>query len=232
MAPLDSGPHGRRPMPEELVLLCTDPAHGRMPVPAAAFYRALTGGVLAELVLAGAVAVEDRRITGFRPLGAQDEITAGVLDRLAEAGKWKHRLGLDHVMRQIPRREALGHFRERLVAEGVLTVERRRVLLVPYRAHLPVPATAGQEIADRIARALGRTGAGTGGTAASPGGAGGPDGPDLQLAGLIGAARLDRRIFPGPENTEVRKAARRLVKELPVARAVRRLVDADNASGG
>ncbi|MFD5917221.1 hypothetical protein ACFVYP_07535 [Kitasatospora sp. NPDC058201] len=110
MAPPDSGPHGRRPMPEELVLLCTDPVHGRMPVPAAAFYRALTG--------------------------------------------------------------------------------------------------------------------------ASPVGACGPDGPDLQLAGLIGAARLDRRIFPGPENTEVRKAARRLVKELPVARAVRRLVDADNASGG
>ncbi|WP_327677178.1 GOLPH3/VPS74 family protein [Kitasatospora sp. NBC_00458] len=227
MAPLDSGPRGRRSIPEELVLLCTDPAQGTLRVSTAAFYRVLAGGVLADLLLAGGVTVEDRRITAFQPLGASDEITAGVLARLAEAGKRRYRLGLDHVLRQVPRKESVEHFRARLVADGAMTVERRRLLLIPYRAHLPVPPTAGQDIADRIAALLTRleTGAGGSGSRAA-------DGRDLQLAGLVGAGRFDRRLFPGPENAALRKTLRKVVKELPVARSVRRLVDADNSSGG
>ncbi|MFE6749051.1 GPP34 family phosphoprotein [Kitasatospora purpeofusca] len=203
---------------EELVLLCTDPDSGFLRVPRNGFRRAVAAAVLAELVLTGGVEVEDRWITGFRPDGARDEVTAGVLARLEQAPAWR-RSGLDAAVRRVPRGPAVRSFREGLVASGHLTLERHRfLLLVPYRVWLPVRATVGAETAERIAAALRGTSPATE--------------RDLQLAGLLWAAQLDRRLFPGRVHSELRKSFRAVAREQPVARALRRVVGADNASGG
>ncbi|MEV0191481.1 GPP34 family phosphoprotein [Kitasatospora purpeofusca] len=203
---------------EELVLLCTDPDSGFLRVPGNGFRRAVAAAVLAELVLTGGIEVEDRWITGFRPDVARDEVTAGVLARLEQAPE-RRRPGLDAAVRRVPRGPAVRSIREGLVASGHLTPERRRfLLLVPYRAWLPVRAAVGAETAERIAAALRGTSPATE--------------RDLQLAGLLWAAQLDRRLFPGRVHSELRKSFRAVAREQPVARALRRVVGADNASGG
>ncbi|MEV6972354.1 GPP34 family phosphoprotein [Kitasatospora sp. NPDC093806] len=254
--PPDPVPPGGLSLPEELVLLCTDPEQGLLRVSSAAFQRVIAGAVIAELLLTGGLTVEGRLITGFQPLGPRDEIGADVLARLDRARKGR-RLGLDAAVRQVPRAAAVRYFRERLVAEGVLTVERRRILLVPYRARIPVRATAGQEIADRIGAGLaavagrsgpsGRSGpdgrpepegrfgqegrSGQEGRASGTAGAGLPE-RDRQLAGLLWAGQLDRRLYPGRQHAGLRKAAGQVAKDLPIAQAVRRVVSADNSGGG
>ncbi|MGY0461718.1 GPP34 family phosphoprotein [Kitasatospora sp. cg17-2] len=209
---------------EELVLLFTDPDSGTLRVSRNGFQRAIAAAVLAELLLTGGIEVEDRRITGFRPVGARDEVTAEVLDRLGQAPKGR-RPGLDAALRRVPRGPAVRIFRERLVASGHLTLERRLfLLLVPYRAWLPVRATVGAEIAERIAATV-RGASGPRGTSPSAQ-------RDLQLAGLLWAAQLDRRLFPGRVHSELRKSFRAVAQEQPISRALRRVVGADNASGG
>lgn len=180
--------------------------------------------MLAELLLTGGITVEDRRITAFRPVGARDEVTAEVLARLERAPKGR-RSGLDATLRRVPRAPAVRSFRERLVASGHLTVERRRILLlVPYRAWLPVPSTVGAEIAERITATLRG--------ASGPRGASPTAVRDLHLAGMLWAAQLDRRLFPGRVHSELRKSFRAVAREQPIALALHRVVGADNASGG
>ncbi|MEU6232144.1 GPP34 family phosphoprotein [Kitasatospora sp. NPDC047058] len=235
-------PSVRRSIPEELLLLCADPVRGRLRIPAGSFHRVIAGGVVAELVLTGAVTVEDRRITGFQPLGGHDEVAAGVLARLEAAGKSRHRLGLEHVVRRIPRKPGAAPFLDRLTAAGLLTVEQRRFLGLPYRLHVATPPGIGQEIAARVAATLAREGgAAVGGAAADPSPVSRAALPpaeraaaerDRQLAGLIGAARLQRRLYPGAAGAPTRQAVRRLVRELPVARAVQRVIASDSAGDG
>ncbi|KJY34408.1 GPP34 family phosphoprotein [Streptomyces sp. NRRL S-495] len=208
---------------EELVLLCTDPDSGALRVSRNGFQRAIAAAVLTELLLTGGLTVEDRRITGFRPVGAGDEVTAEVLARLERSPKGR-RPGLDAALRRVPRAPAVRSFRERLVASGHLTLERRRILLVPYRAWLPVRATAGAEIAERITATLRG--------ASGPHGASPSAERDLHLAGMLWAAQLDRRLFPGREHSGLRKSFRTVAREQPIAQALRRVVGADNASGG
>ncbi|WP_395296085.1 GPP34 family phosphoprotein [Kitasatospora hibisci] len=258
MAPLDT-----RSLPEELLLLCAEPVRGRLRIPQSSLYWAVPGSVLAELQLSGGITVDGRRITGFQPLGSQDEIAAGVLTRLEEAGKRKHRLGLDLAMRRIPRKPTQQMFLDRLIADGVLTVDRRSFLGLPYRRYTAVPPGIGQEIAARVAATLTSDDAGSALTApsaapasspaaeaapadaSSAGGEGSgtvgaataeadrdrrPADRDRQLAGLIFAAGLHRRLYPGPAGAPTRRAARRLANELPVPRAVRRAISAMSAS--
>ncbi|WP_406198754.1 GPP34 family phosphoprotein [Kitasatospora sp. NBC_01560] len=220
-------PSDRRPIPEELLLLCADPVDGRLRVPAATYHRVLAGGVVVELLLDGAITVEERRITGYRPLGGQDEVAAGVLARLEDAGKRRNGFSLDRAIRQVPRRPGSAPFLARLAADGFVTVEQRRFLGLPYRRHVATRPGIGQEIAARVAATLARE---AGGAGAPADGRSAADERDRQLAGLIGAGRLDRRVYPGPAGAATRRAVRLLVRELPVARAVRRAVDADSSA--
>ncbi|MFJ8434480.1 GPP34 family phosphoprotein [Kitasatospora sp. NPDC094019] len=218
---------------EELLLLCTDPDSGTLRVSRAAFQRAVAAAVLAELLLAGAITAEDRRITAFRPVEARDEVTAEVLALLGRT-VWGRGPGLDRIMRRVPRAPAVRSFRERLVASGHLTLERRRILLlVPYRAWIPVRATVGAEIAERITATLSTTKSAPGYGPGVPGWGAFPAAErDRHLAGLLWAAMLDRRLFPGRAHAELRKSFRVVAREQPVAQALRRVVGADNASGG
>ncbi|MGV9268791.1 GOLPH3/VPS74 family protein [Kitasatospora sp. NPDC003701] len=208
-----------RPIPEELLLLCAEPVRGRLRIPYSALHQAIPGGVMAELLVSGAITVEGRWITGFRPLGTHDEIAAEVLARLEKAGKRKHRFGLDAAIRRIPRKPALRLSLDRLAADGVITVETRRFLGLPYRRCTATRPVIGQEIAARVADTLARRGD------RSPAAE-----RDRQLAGLLGAAGLHRRLYPGAHGAPTRRAVRRLVTELPIARAVRRARSADSAA--
>ncbi|MFJ9951171.1 GPP34 family phosphoprotein [Kitasatospora sp. NPDC091207] len=214
MAPIDL-----RPIPEELLLLCAEPAGGRLRIPYSALYRAVAGGVVAELLVSGAITVEGRWITEVRPPGGQDEIAAGLLARLEKAGRRNRRVGLDTALRRIPRRSTLRLLLDRLAADGVITVETRRFLGLPYRRRTATRPGIGQEIAGRVAATLAR---------------GGDRSPaaerDRQLAGLVGAAGLHYRLYPGAKGAPTRRAVRRLVTELPIARAVRRARSADSAA--
>ncbi|MFG3055095.1 GPP34 family phosphoprotein [Kitasatospora sp. NPDC048239] len=211
MAPLDT-----RSIPEELLLLCVDPEHGRLRIPAATFHRVIAGGVLAELLVTGAISVDGRRITGYRPLGPADEVAAGVLARLEGAGKRQSPRGLDIALRRIPRKPGHRPYLDRLVAAGLVTAETRRVLGIPYRRYVAVRPDIGAVTAARVAATLERPADGSS-----------ADERDRQLAGLVAAARLDRRLYPGSAGAATRRAARQLGKELPVAQAVRRALNAD-----
>ncbi|MFE2724403.1 hypothetical protein [Kitasatospora sp. NPDC059327] len=53
---------------------------------------------------------------------------------------------------------------------------------------------------------------------------------DRQPAGLVGAAGLHYRLYPGAKGAPTRRVMRRLVTGLPIARAVRRARSADSAA--
>lgn len=209
-----------RTIPEELVLLCASPADGRLRMPSS-FHRVLAGGVLAELLLTGAISVEGRRITGFQPLGDHEPVAAGVLTRLGGPGRRKAPAALDTTLRRIRRGEVQALV-ESFATRGLLSIERRRLLgVLPYRQVTSTEPDAAREIAARL-RA----------TVLSPPGWPGAAERDRQLAGLLGAARLERRLYPGAENAQVRRTVRVLARELPIARAAQRAISADSAAAG
>ncbi|MFD0257427.1 GPP34 family phosphoprotein [Kitasatospora indigofera] len=204
-----------RTIPEELVLVCAEPAGGVVRM-RGGFHRVLAGAVLAEMLVGGAIAVEGRHITQYQPFAGQDPLAAGVLARLGEAGKRRRPPSLDLAVRRIGR-DAVGPVLASLTARGLLSTERRRFLgLVPYRRHRVVPPAAGQEIAARV-----RAAALSPATAAER---------DRQLAGLLAAGGLARQVFPGPAGADVRRALRPLGRELPIARAVQRVTSSDAAA--
>ncbi|MEU3569262.1 GPP34 family phosphoprotein [Kitasatospora sp. NPDC036755] len=224
MTPLEPpeppGPPGDRPLMDELVLLCNSPGPKWLNSSPTVFERMIAGAVLADLLLTGAITIEDRWITGFNPFGARDGAGEAVLGRLSRVRKGR-RSKLDSAVRWIPPRETARYYQDRLVAQGVMTVEHRRLLLRPYRALLPVRASAAQEITDRIVASLERTGAGSAG----------PGERDLQLAGLLWAGSHDVRLRPWRERAAFREATRRAARDLPIAQAVRRVIDADRSAG-
>ncbi|MBO1417313.1 GPP34 family phosphoprotein [Streptomyces sp. FH025] len=205
-----------RPLPEELLLLCADPARGRFLNPSPHLNQVIAGAVLAELLLAGAITVEKQRITGYQPLGAADEIAAGVLARLEAKGKSRFRPWLVDALRRIPERPGYRFHLDRLVAQGYYTVEEERFLGLPRRRYLPTRPDLTRQIAERVAATL----------LAGDRGAGRPTAErDRQLAGLISVAGLERRLYPGRDGAPVRRATGRLARELPVPRAVRDVID-------
>ncbi|GHF62392.1 GOLPH3/VPS74 family protein [Kitasatospora xanthocidica] len=202
------------PLPEELLLLCAHPAHGRFRVPASQFHHVVAGAVLAELVLGGAVTVEKHRITGYQPFGARDEVAAGVLARLEARGKSRFRPGLDQALAQVPDPPGHRFHLDRLTAAGYYAVEEKRFLGLPWRTHRLLRPDLREETAARVAATL----------LAPDGGAGRPTAErDRQLAALIHVASLDHRLYPGRPGAPVRRAARKLAGELPVPRAVQRI---------
>ncbi|WP_183107046.1 GPP34 family phosphoprotein [Streptomyces sp. 1114.5] len=204
-----------RPLAEELLLLCADPATGRLRSPTT-FPTAVAGAVLAELQLTGTITVEDRRITAFRPLDDHDELAARVLTELDRAGGSRHRTTLDHALGELRYRNAPRRHLDRLTDQGVLTVRTPGFLGLPRRRWTAVRPNTGALIAERVAATLART-ADSGPTTPA-------EQRDHQLAGLIGAAGLERRLYRGAEGEPARRAVRRLARSLPVPAAVSRAV--------
>ncbi|MFJ9773825.1 GPP34 family phosphoprotein [Kitasatospora sp. NPDC101157] len=204
-----------RPLAEELLLLCADPVSGRLRSPTA-FPTAVAGAVLAEMQLTGTITVEDRRITAFVPSGDHDELTTRVLTALERAGTGRHRTTLDHALGTLRYRSGHRRHLDRLTDQGVLTVRTPVFLGLPRRRWTAVRPDTGALIAERVAATLART-AGSGPTTPS-------EQRDHQLAGLIGAARLERRLYRGTAGEPTRRAVRQLAHSLPVPQAVNRAV--------
>ncbi len=208
---------GSRTVPEELLLLHADPRDGRIRTPSS-FHRVLAGGVLVELLVTGAISVDGRRITGYQPLGRHDPVTAAVLAGLGRSGK-RRPPALDAAVRRVPR-SAVAAFLHALAGQGLVRVEQHRFLgVIPRRRFRATVPGVAQEIAGRLRASV----------LSVPGGPA-PVERDRQLAALLGVARLDRRLYPGPENKQLRRAVRVLARELPVARAVKRVLGSDAAA--
>ncbi|MER7750954.1 GPP34 family phosphoprotein [Kitasatospora sp. NPDC097643] len=143
-----------------LLLLWAHPVHGRLRIPSTTFATVIAGAVLAELLLNGSITVDERRITGFQPLGVPGRVIA---DRVAAT----------------LRRSQAGR-----AAAGALS-----------------PASPAEE-------------------------------RDRQLAGLIGVARLEHRLYPGRPLAPIRRAVRELPRTLPIARAAKRAVQRRSSDGG
>ncbi|MFF4651523.1 GPP34 family phosphoprotein [Streptomyces sp. NPDC001380] len=216
---------GPRPtLPEELLLLCADPVSGRLRRPRN-FNRVLGGALLAELLLAGAVTVEGRRITGVRPIatgGPADGLLAALA---AAAGKRGRGPRLDPWVRRASVRADRPHL-DALEARGLLTARRRRILgILPSTVYTAVGHDGVQARAVHLLHGL---------AADAPGGPTAahdlPDLRDLHLAALLGAARLDRRLVRGPGARTVHRHVRELVRATPIADAVRRVLQSDESA--
>ncbi|MER7669212.1 GPP34 family phosphoprotein [Kitasatospora sp. NPDC096128] len=214
-------PHDALPLPEELLLLCADPARGRFLSPSLHLNEVIAGAVLAELVLNGAISVEvhrfgGARIAGYQPFGAFDEVSAGVLARLAAKGKSRFRPWLPEAVQWIPERPGYRFYLDRLVAQGYYAVEEKRFLGLPRKRYPAQRPDLARQISDRVAATLSAPDGGTARPTAER---------DRQLAGLIDVAGLDRRRYPGRDGAPIRRAAGRLARDLPVCRAVRHVIE-------
>ncbi|MER7580893.1 GPP34 family phosphoprotein [Kitasatospora sp. NPDC097691] len=213
-----------RPLPEELILLCAHPKHGRFRAPVSEFHHAVAGAVLAELLLAGAITVEKRHITGYQPFGARDEVEAGVLARLEAKGKSRFRPVLDQAITRVPNPPGHRFHLDRLVAQGCYTVAEKRILGLPWRTHLLTRPELRQQTADRVAATLLNPHPSDPRLTDPPGGGDRPSVErDRQLAGLIGVSGLEHRLYPGRSGAPVRRAVRKLAWDLPIPQAVRRV---------
>ena len=147
-------------------------------------------------------------------------MTAGVLAELGRSGQGRPP-GLDRAVRRVPR-GAVAALLHMLADQGVVRTERRRLLgIIPYRRFSATVPGVAQQIAGRLRASV----------LSAPGGPA-PVERDRQLAALVGVARLGRRLYPGPEDKQLRRAVRVLARELPIARAVRRVLGSDAAAAG
>jgi Golgi phosphoprotein 3 (GPP34) len=203
-------------LPEELLLLCADPDSGRVRRPAH-LDRALGGAVLAELLLAGAISVDGKQITGVVPVAVDDVFTGRLLDDLVQAFRRGRRLRLDRWVRRASSGARL-HVLTTLTDRALLTCERRRVLrLLPVTVYTAPDPGWGKWAALRIRDEL-----------SCP-----RDPRTAHLAALATTVDLDQRLFRGqPDARAIRRDLRKLVRATPIAHAVGEVISADSASSG
>ena len=213
-------------LPEDLLLLCADPADGRLTWPSGLPY-ALAGAVLAELLDAGGLALDGRRLIALPGVPAAPLPHPALEQARREVATLLGRNGRTGVPRVLRRLHAVGGRRlhlDSLVAHGLVRTDARRVLgFIPVkRYHAVDPGLRNDRLAllDAILR--------TDGPRLTV-----QDGrPDLdphtracQLTALAGSCALDRSLYPGVGNP-IRRRLDEIVRVDPLARAVREAVRA------
>lgn len=197
-------------LPETLIVLGLDADKGTTRARLSLSY-AIAGAQLAELVIAGRIAVggdevvvADRSATGDRNL---DELLAKIAgsDRPRKLGHW--------VMKR--RSAGLDVYARRLVAAGVLRGESRRLLGIVPRTVFPIvdAGTREQALAE-IRTALAD-----------------PSAPRPRTAALIALVHVTGDAQRLIDDREQRSRAKQIASEDVVARAVQLAIDAVNASG-
>ncbi|MEU8515392.1 GPP34 family phosphoprotein [Kitasatospora sp. NPDC048722] len=191
---------------EELMLLSLDDESGVAKEAASAGW-AVAGGILADLVLAGRVTVDDGRLAVADRTPTGDPLLDGRLDRLAEwadrkadekaagkaAGKAADRVAgqakaSDWLTRDRP--TAVRDAVQRLCERGLVTEERHRAFgLFPVRRYPEADPTVERELRERLAAAVLR--------------GEDPDARTATLIALIHATRLYRLAFPDLPRKEV-----------------------------
>jgi hypothetical protein len=223
-------------IPEDLLLLCVDPESDAVKQPQT-FRFALAGGVVAELLAAGALALDGHRLvhppdaspTGpatappsHPPLShpALDQSLATLTAAMGRTG-----LGLRSGLHRLSAHAARPYL-DSLAERGLLRPERTRVLgLFPATRHRPLHTGVRAERLALLDDAL-RPDPPTTDPA--------PRARSLRLAALASAGGLDRRLFPGPEGRQSRRRQRELCAEDPLAHAVDQTISAarSSAAGG
>jgi hypothetical protein len=170
----------------------------------------LGGALLLELALAGRVDVEDKRVVVIDRSPTGDALVDEGLARIAEdkarrPGYWVSKFAKDTRPRVL----------QKLVADGVLTVEQDRVLGVFPRKKYPaaegVEPAAETAARDRMRAALVGTGAVDPRTAA--------------LCALVAATDLDRKVFADLNRRQVKARLKEISEGSWAAAAVKKTIE-------
>jgi plasmid stability protein len=170
----------------------------------------LGGALLLELALAGRVDVEDKRVVVLDRSATGDALADEALTRIAEdkprrPGHWVSKFAQDTRPRVL----------RTLVEDGVLRVERDRVLGVFPRTKYPAaadgPATAEAEARERMRTALLSEGTVDSRTAA--------------LCALVAATGLDRKVFADLDRRRVKARLKEIGEGAGAAGPVKKAID-------
>jgi plasmid stability protein len=192
---------------EEFTLLAYD--EGGTPVTDGTHLdNGLGGALLLDLALAGRLDVVDKRVVVVDPAPTGDAMVDDALARIAadkgrRPGHWVTKLAKQ------ARPQALG----RLVDQGVLTVEKDRVLGVFPRTKYPAARGRSPEAETRQRLAAAMAG----------------DGPveprTAALCALVGATGLDSEVFPGMDRRRVKARLKEVSEGAWAADAVRKAIE-------
>ncbi|HEY0002557.1 MAG TPA: GPP34 family phosphoprotein, partial [Actinoplanes sp.] len=171
----------------------------------------LGGALLLELALAGRVDVKDKRVVVLDATPTGDPVVDQALARLAgtdkdrKPGHWVTKFAKD------ARPRVLG----KLVEDGVLTVEKDKVLWVFPRTRYP-SADGGEPVAETEARQRMRA-ALLGSGAAEP--------RTAALCALVAATDLDRKVFADLDRKRVQARVKEIGEGAWAATAVQKTID-------
>jgi len=198
-------------LPEALLLLGFD-ADRETTRHGLALNYALAGAQLSELVLAGKIAVEPEHVIVADATPTGDPQLDDLLAKIASTSDRRRRPG-HWVMKR--KSNAVATYSRRLCGARALTRRRTRVLGIVPRTVFPIVNVAAREQAlAEVSAAL-----------SSPAE---PQPPEAALIALLHVTGLARKLFDDPEQ---RARAKRIAEGDVVATAVKRAVDAVNASG-
>jgi hypothetical protein len=197
-------------LPEEFLLLAYD-EDGTPLTDGTRLDNGLGGALLLELALAQRVDVEDKRVVVVdrRPTG--DALVDAALARIdadekpRKPGHWVTKLS----------KQARPRILDKLVADGVLTVEKDRVLWVFPRTKYP-PATGETPAVEVAARERIR---------AAVLGDGPVDPRTAALCALVAATELDRKILAGLDRRRVKARLKQISEGAWAAEAVRKTIE-------
>ena len=218
-------------LPEDLLLLCAAPADGRLSWPTDLSY-ALAGAVLAELLDAGGLALDGRRLVTLPGVPAaplpHPELEAARREIAALLG----RSGRTGVLRALNRLHRVGrrqYYLDSLVARGLVRTDARRLLgIIPANRYYAVdPGLRDDRLAllDAILRTDGPRLTDQDGRPDLD-----PHTRALQLTALAGSCGLGRSLYPGPRNP-IRRRLDEIVRVDPLAHAVREAIRNANDTG-
>jgi hypothetical protein len=196
-------------LPEEFLLLAyaedgtplTDGTH---------LDNGLGGALLLELALAGRVDVSDKRVVVLDPSPTGDPLTDEALTRIAadkprKPGYWVTKLS----------KQARPRLLDKLVADGVLTVEKDKVLWVFPRTKYP-SANGEPPAVEAAARERMR---------AAVLGSGPVDPPTAALCALVAATELDRKVLPDLDRKQLKTRLKEIGEGAWAADAVRKVIE-------
>jgi hypothetical protein len=171
----------------------------------------LGGALLLELALAGRLDVLDKRVVVLDPSPTGDPLADDALARIAaeekgrRPGHWVSKLAKD------TRPRVLG----KLVRDGVLRVEKDRVLLVFPRTKYP--AAGGAQPAVEVAARERMRAAVLGSGAVEP--------RTAALCALVAATELDRKVFAGLDRKRVQARLKEIGEGAWAAAAVKKSIE-------
>ncbi|MFD0774967.1 GPP34 family phosphoprotein [Streptomonospora algeriensis] len=201
-------PIAPRILTDDLLLLAYGPDTGRPLADTNRLQCGLAGALIAETVLAGLVAIDgDGRLhtTGSHRTGVPD--VDGTAERVAAEPRPRK---VKWWVQQLNKRQLRQHLLGRAVHVGVLTQQSHRVLrILPVETYRPEP-----EDRERAVWALHSV---LMGYAA-------PDSRSAALLAVVGAMRLDGKLFADVPARERRKRLKALADRDDIGRAVRQVI--------